>query len=103
VVKDAITRYAARHLPPARARERIREAATRAVRRALQGDFKPFLPKTPLELEVEFANSACADAAELVPGSRRSDGVTLGYTAPDAGILLRVFRAWILLASTTLV
>jgi D-amino peptidase len=73
------------------------------VRRAHQGDFKPFLPKAPLELEVEFANSACADAAELVPGSRRIDGVTLGYTAPDAGILLRVFRAWILLASTTLV
>ena len=55
-----------------------------------------------MELEVEFANSACADAAELVPGTRRHDGVTLGYTAPDAGILLRVFRAWILLASTTL-
>jgi D-amino peptidase len=102
VVKDAITRYAARNLSPVRARERIREAATRAVRRARQGELKPFLPKPPLELEVEFANSACADAAELVPGTRRHDGVTLGYTAPDAGTLLRVFRAWILLASTTL-
>jgi hypothetical protein len=27
--------------------------------------FRPFLPAPPLELEIEFTNAACADAAEL--------------------------------------
>jgi D-aminopeptidase len=57
----------------------------------------------PLTLEVEFVNSACADAAELVPDTVRRDGVTCAYTAPDAPTLLRVLRAWLLLGSTTLV
>jgi D-amino peptidase len=103
VVKDAITRYAARCLSPKAARERIREGAARAVRRAIGGGLQPFRPTPPHRLEVEFANAACADAAELVPGTVRSGGVTTTYEASDAAVLLQVLQAWTLLASTTLV
>jgi D-amino peptidase len=102
-VKSAISRYSARGLTPALAREEIRRAATRAVSRAHKKGFKLFRPAPPHALEVEFANAGCADAAELVPGTMRRDGVTCLYTAPDAATLLRVLRAWVLLGGTTLV
>jgi D-amino peptidase len=102
-VKDAITRYAARSLHPEEARRRIREAAAAAVRRAAAGTLTPFRPAPPHELEVDFVNSACADAAALVPGTRRTSGLTCAYAAPDAATLIQVILAWTMLAGTTLV
>lgn len=37
------------------------------------------------------------------PETVRRDGVTCAYAAPDAATLMRVLRAWMLLASPTLV
>jgi D-amino peptidase len=102
-VKQAYTRYAARSLTPPVACERIREAAARAVRRAIAGGLAPFRPAAPLALEIEFAHAACADAAELLPGTRRRGGVTCAYDAPDAATLLRVIQAWTILAASTVV
>jgi len=101
VVKDAITRYAARSLVPAVACKQIRQGAADAVRRART--FKPFTPPPPFELEIDFVNSACADAAELVPDTRRTAGATCAYRTPDAATLIRVIQAWTILAGTTLV
>ena len=100
-VKEAYTRYSARSISPVAARERIREAAARAVRRA--GELRPFVPALPLALEIDFATSACADAAELVPGTTRTGGVTCAYRAPDAPTLLQVIQAWTILAASTVV
>jgi len=102
-VKEAITRYSARCLAPATARERIHAGAARAVRRAREGAFTPFRPTPPHRLEIDFVNSACADAAELVPGTTRQGGLTCAYQAPDAATLLQVIQAWTKLAGTTLV
>jgi D-amino peptidase len=102
-VKEAITRYAARSVAPATARERIRAAAATAVRRAGEGAFAAFRPPAPLELEIDFVNAACADAAELVPGTARRGGVTCAYRAPDAATMLQVIQAWTILAASTLV
>jgi len=102
-VKDAITRYAARAMHPARARQKIRDGAKRAVERARAGELTPYRPPAPHRLEIDFVNSACADAAELVPGTTRSGGTTTSYTAPDAATLLQVIQAWTLLAGTTIV
>ncbi len=99
-VKDAITRYAARSLAPVVACERIRAAAAEAVRLRPGA---PFRPRPPHELELDFVNSACADAAELVPGTRRTGGVTCEYRAPDAATLIQVIQAWTILAGSTLV
>lgn len=102
-VKDAVSRHAARTLHPTVACERVREGARRAVERALIGDFKPFRPPLPLDLKIEFVNAACADAAELVPHTRRTGGLTCTYRADDPPTLLRVIQAWATLASTTIV
>jgi D-amino peptidase len=100
-VKEAITRYAAKSLHPVKARELIKAGAMRAVKRA--GSIKPFQPEPPFDLEIDFVNAACADAAELVPGTTRKDGLCCGYRAVDAATLIRVIQAWTILAGTTLV
>lgn len=102
-VKDAITRYAARTLHPEVARAKIREASARAVTRARAGKLAPFRPPPPYDLAIDFVNAACADAAELVPGTVREGGLTCAYRAPDAATLIQVIQAWTTLAGTTLV
>jgi len=103
VVKDAISRYAARMLHPEVARTKIREASARAVTRARDGKLAPFRPPPPHDLAIDFVNAACADAAELVPGTVREGGLTCAYRAPDAATLIQVIQAWTTLAGTTLV
>ena len=102
-VKQAYTRYAARSIAPALACQRIRDAAARAVRRAGSGELRPFRPALPLDLEVDFATSACADAAELLPGTARTGGVTCAYRAGDPALMLQVLRAWTILGASTLI
>jgi D-amino peptidase len=102
VVKEAVGRYAARALHPEQACARIRAGAARAVGRAAAGELRPFTPPAPLDLEVDFVNAGCADAAELVPGTRRTGGATCAYRAPDPATLLQVLRAWTLLAGTSM-
>jgi D-amino peptidase len=102
-VKDAITRYTARALHPTTAQARIREAAARAVARAKTGAFPAFRPPAPLDLEIDFVNTGCADAAALVPGTVRENGLTCAYRAPDAPTLIQVIQAWTMLAGTTIV
>lgn len=99
VVKDAITRYCARTLLPSVACEKIQLAAAKAVKQPPP----PFKPSAPYDLEIDFVNAACADAAELVPGTRRISGSTCGYRSPDAPTLIQVIQAWTTLAGTTMV
>jgi len=99
VVKDAITRYCARTLLPEVACQKILFAAAAAVKRLPP----PFRPPPPYELEVDFVNAACADVAELVPGTRRIGGSTCAYASPDAPTLIQVIQAWTTLAGTTMV
>lgn len=100
-VKQSITRYSARSISPELARGKIRDAAKRAVERA--HTLKPYRPDPPHVLEIDFVNSACADAAELVPGTKRLSGLTTTYSAPDGDTLIRVIQAWTILAGSTIV
>jgi D-amino peptidase len=102
-VKQAITRYAARSLAPSVAQERIRAGSARAVRRAAAGEVALFRPPAPHALEIDFVNAACADAAELVPATERTGGVTVTFAAPDSPTMLRVLQAWTILAASTIV
>ncbi len=87
VVKQAVSRFAARSLAPSLACQRIRAGAASALRR------KHSLLKIspPILLEVDFALTHMADMAELVPGSSRTGGRTVGYAGED---YREVFRAW---------
>lgn len=102
-VKEAITRYAARSLSPEQARAKIREGARKAVGLAGSGKLRPYAPTPPHILEIDFVNSACADAAELVPHTRRVSGTATRYEAEDEGTLLKVIQAWTVLAASTVV
>lgn len=94
-VKEAIGRYAAKCLTPARARTAIRDAAFKAVKHVSK--FKPLKIKSPTKLDIVFVNTGMAEIAELVPGTKRVDGRTVSYTSKS---FLEVHKA--LLAMTTL-
>ena len=87
IVKQAVGRFATRSLAPTVACQRIREGTVKALGRRHQ----PYVLKPPIHLEVDFALTQMADMAELVPGSIRTSGRTLSYTADD---YREVFRAW---------
>ena len=87
VVKEAVSRFAARSLAPGVACRRIKDGAVSALRRK----HAPFTFEPPVRIEVDFVASQMADMAELVPGSRRTGGRTVEYTGPD---YREVFRAW---------
>jgi D-amino peptidase len=96
IVKDDVGRHAAICLHPFEARKRIREAATNALRRLAR--FKPFTPKRPVELEVDFMSSGMAEMAELLPNSERVKPRTVRYTSGNYLEVYKALRAMISLA-----
>lgn len=81
-VKKALGQAAAELLHPARARERLAEAAGDAIRGWDQVQLLS-LPG-PVELEIDLYRPHIVDLAELVPGVRRLEGArTVAYTAPN--------------------
>ena len=99
VVKNATGRYAAQCLPLAEARERICEAAARAVIKFRAGRAAPaYQVSAPVRLLVEFKETQHVDRAYLMPGTERLDGLRLAYTAPDMVTAHRAFRGMVLMA-----
>jgi D-amino peptidase len=87
VVKHAVGRFAARSLAPAAAGRRIRSGVLAALGRP----HRPFRLASPIQLEVELAETQMADMAELVPGSARTGGRSIAFRHDD---YREVFRAW---------
>lgn len=96
VVKDAVGQQAARSLSPSLACQRIREAATRAMKASLA----PFTLRPPVALEIDFAKTVHADMAAITPGSTRVGGRTVAFTHDDYREVFRAFRAMQNLATT---
>src|SRR5215213_487645 len=71
VVKDAVSRRAAASVHPRVARERVRDGAERAVRRAAAGELQVFDVGRPVDLAAEYGTAGQADYAALVPGTER--------------------------------
>ncbi len=94
-VKQAMTRNAARCLPPAVAHERIETAAADAVR--LRG--QPYILPPPMTIEVTFIRTDMADMAEMIPGALRVDDRTVSYQHDDMLVLFRAWRAMLTLAN----
>lgn len=95
VVKEALSRYAARSVAPAEARKRIREGAARALART----HRPYVVKGPVTIETDFARSVHADMAELVPGAERVGPRTVRYRHDDYCTAFSAWRAMYNLAS----
>ncbi len=99
-VKDAIGRLAARSFQPVEARRRIKEGATRALKRAK--DVKPLTLPKPVGLDVEWAETAMADRCMLIPGLSRVGPRAVSYKARDAEQAFTTFIACLVLARSTL-
>ena len=99
VVKNATGRYAAQCLPLTEARERICEAAARAVSKLRAGQAPaPFRLAPPIRLAIEFMDTQQVDRAFLMPGTERASGTRLEFTAPDMVTAHRALRAMEMLA-----
>jgi D-amino peptidase len=94
IVKEAISRHAARSLAPERAQTLIRDAMRTAVHQRHEGRSaaRALTVPTPTTLEVDFAMSVHADHAAMVPGFRRSGPRSVSFQAAAYRDLFRAFR-----------
>lgn len=96
-VKEAVGRYAAKCLPPAEARKRIREAAKKALNRI--SEIKPLRLSNPITFEVDFVHPGMTEMALLVPGVEKKGSRTVAFTFNDLLTAFKAFRAVVALAS----
>ncbi|MEE8443119.1 MAG: M55 family metallopeptidase, partial [Dehalococcoidia bacterium] len=80
-VKESLTRHSAKCLSPSKAQTLIRQRAKRAVER--RREIAPVVYEVPVTMTIQFTYSVMADVAELIPGVKRSDGMTVSYTSSD--------------------
>jgi D-amino peptidase len=88
IIKKSLSRYAARCLPLGRAREVIRAAAHRAVKRI--PEIAPSRFEAPITLEVDLTDRQVAKYCSWMPTIRYDNAYTIAYTDDD---FLRVFKA----------
>ncbi len=98
VVKEGFGRHAAASVHPTVARERIRAAAERAVRRAIAGELRPLVLDLPYVIEVTYQNALQADYACLVPGAERVGDTGARFSSDDPVLAYRGFLAGLRLA-----
>ena len=99
VVKQARGRMAAECLPPEVSRQKIREAAARAVRGLRAGQAPaPLRLEVPIRATLELVTSDMADRAALLPGAERLEGKRVAITVDDAVTAYRAFRSAVALA-----
>jgi len=80
-VKEGVSRSAARCLPLAKARQLIEQAATDAVQHA--SEFRPFVFKGPVTVQVVFTDPSYADMLEYSDFVARVDGRTIRLQAEN--------------------
>jgi D-amino peptidase len=88
VVKHSLSRYAAHCLPLATARDRIRQAAHRAIERI--GEIAPYRFEPPIALEVDFNDRQIAGYVSWMPEVVSNGDCTVSFTSDD---FLSAFKA----------
>ena len=99
-VKQAIGRYAAASLSPSAARMKIKSGIETALREHGARGAKAYAFAKPIVLELDFATTAKADTASVLPGAIRTAGRTLRYEHDDYLTAFRAFRALLLLGGS---
>jgi D-amino peptidase len=100
VVKNSLSRYAAHCLSMQNARERIREAAYRAIKRI--ADSKPIQFQIPITLEVEFLDREIARYVSWMPEVAYDNKWTTKYMSDDFLTIYKVLCAKLWIASSQL-
>jgi D-amino peptidase len=96
-VKEGVGNFAALNLHPGISTEAIKQAAEKAVRRGLKGEFKPYPTGERVEVEVEVNWPAYADALCLIPGVKRHGGRTVSFSGDwlEALGIISLFVNWV--------
>ena len=97
-VKRAIGRTAADCFHPEKAHDLIREAAKKAVQNT--AEINPHVVTTPVTFTIRFTDARRADAAALIPTTKRIDGKTIQLTTPDYITAYHGFIAAVLCGTT---
>jgi len=92
VVKESVTRFAARSVHPDEARRLIREGAAAGIRRVAAGAARPPAIQPPFRLEIDFLTEDMADMATWIRGVERAGARTALIESEDA---LQVFRSFV--------
>lgn len=100
VVKEAVSRHAARSVSPEKAQLMIGEAMRDVVARTAKGDAvgRPHVVASPTSIEIDFAQTNQADHAAMGPGYERKGPRTVGFKHDDYREVFRAFRAMFNLA-----
>lgn len=80
-VKRAVGRVSARCIHPEKAREMIKEAASRAVGKI--GEIHAHVVDSPVTFRIRFTDAKRADAANFIPTAERIDGKSIVITNED--------------------
>jgi D-amino peptidase len=94
-VKESVSRYAAKHLHPDVARDRIREGVASAL--AAVVEIPTPSVALPATLEIEFLSPDMAEQATWVRGVHRLDSRTVSVTDDDPLALYRTFMTLVFL------
>ena len=78
---------------PSVARDRVRQGAEAAVRRAAAGELRTLSVPAPIEVEVDFAKGVIADHAAIIPGVERVGDRTVRVATDDPVTAYRSFLA----------
>lgn len=93
VVKESISRSAAKSLTPAKAGELLKEKTAQAL--ANKENVKPLVPPQNPLMRIEFANYGQAEWASLMPGTVIEEGTTIvRYQAKD---ILEAYKAMLVM------
>lgn len=87
-VKTGIDKFSAELVPPRRAQQLIRDAATRAVQSLDR--FQPYVVPAPYTLGIEWSSTAMAASCEVIPGVTRTEPRTVEFTSSDYGEIMAV-------------
>lgn len=91
IVKESIGNYAVDSLSPQAAQDAIREGAAQAIH-AIK-DARPFVPDTPIALEIDLAKVEQADWVALIPHFERTGPRTVRFTSDDYPTVFKAFVA----------
>lgn len=96
-VKEGVGNFAALNLHPGISTEAIKQAADRAVKRCLNGEFKPYPTGERVEIEIEVNWPAYADALCLIPGVKRHGGRIVSFSGDwlEALGIISLFVNWV--------
>jgi len=95
--KQSIGYYSADSLSPASVRGLLEEAGASAVKRL--PEMRPFIIRSPIEMEIDTLRTSQADMLELVPGMRRVGSRCVSYRADDFAAIYRALMAVIYLGA----